>query len=158
MITNVYHIWQDLWKWLNGLTTKTATRVCAGGTVIGSLVFASFMLYSIHENTDAAPVLNEIASMHTEFVRNDSILVREIRTLSRLVDGVDDKVSKVILIVSANSNSDLIRRMVPYMEKVAAKEDIYSFILDMQRDIRQDDTQQRDTARYNIEVRKKQKQ
>lgn len=153
-MTELYQIWKDFWVWINGLTPKTVVIVCVGGAVIGCLVFANMMLRDIHKNADTTPVMAELAAIRIEARQNDSItraqFAEQIAGVVGLVDGVDTKVSKVILIVAANSNSDLIRRLVPYLENVATKQDIYSFVLDIQRD-----QQRRDTVTHSIEAKKK---
>jgi hypothetical protein len=115
--------------------------------VIGCLVFANFMLRDIHKNADTAPVMAELAAIRTEGRQNDSITRAQIAAVAEHVNDVDVKVSKVILIVAANSNSDLIRRLVPYLENVATRQDIYSFVLDIQRDQQRRDT----THRISVE-------
>ena len=106
--------------------------------------------------------MSELAALRAEFAQNDNIIMREIRAVAEQINGVDTKVSKVILIVAANSNSDLIRKLVPYLENVATKQDIFSFVLDIQRDQQQRDQSQsnspeRDSGNYGISVEKKTK-
>jgi hypothetical protein len=162
MLKVVYQIWKDFWVFLNGLSSKTIAIVCVGGSVIGCLAFVNFMLYDHQTNNDIAPIMAELTALRAEYAQSDSIIMREIRAIAEQVDGVDTKVTKVILIVAANSNSDLIRRLVPYLENVATKQDIYSFVLDIQRDQQQRNQQQRDSSKrdstnYSISVEKKTK-
>jgi hypothetical protein len=112
------------------------------------------MLYDLHQNRDTAPIMSELNALRSEFAQSDSSIMREIRTVTELITDVDTKVSKVILIVAANSNSDLIRSLVPYLENVATKQDIYSFVLDIQRDQQQREVQKPDTAKFDISVKK----
>jgi hypothetical protein len=115
------------------------------------------MLYDLQTKSDTAPMFAELTALRTEFAQNDSIIMREIRLVNELVNNVDTKVTKVILIVAANSNNDLIRQLVPYLESVATKQDIYSFVLDIQRDQQQREVQQRDSIKFDISVEKKTK-
>jgi hypothetical protein len=157
MLKTLYQIWKDFWKWLNCLPKQTIAIVSIGSAIIASMGFALFMLLQINESVHHQPVMAELSAMRTEFAQNDSIIMREIRSVAEQVNGVDTKVSKVILIVAANSNSDLIRHLVPYLENVATKQDIYSFVLDIQRDIQLHEQQQRDALKHGISVQKKSK-
>ena len=162
MLKVIYQIWKDFWNWLIGLSSKTIAIVCVGGSVIGCLVFVNYTLQNPQNGTDTAPVMSELAALRAEFAQNDSIIMREIRAVAEQINCVDTKVSKVILIVAANSNSDLIRQLVPYLENVATKQDIFSFVLDIQRDQQQrdqsqSDTPERDSGNYGISVEKKPK-
>ena len=146
MINEIYYIWSNFWKWLNRLPKQSIAIVCTGSAVIASMGFAIFLLLDINQNTNNESVLSELTTLRTEFAYNDSMMMREIRTLTNIINNVDDKVTKVILIVAANSNSDLIRRIVPYLENAATKQDIYGFILDIQRS-EQQRQQQNDSNR-----------
>ena len=157
MINGLFKIWTHFWKWLNHLPKQSIAIVCTGCAIIASMGFAIYLLQDIDRNTNSEPVMSELTAIRAEFARNDSMMIKEIRTLSALVDDVDGKVTKVILIVAANSNSDLIRRIVPYLENVATKQDIYGFILDMQRSEQQQQQQQKDSIKYSISAEKKTK-
>jgi len=157
MIKALFQVWTHFWKWMNHLPKQSIAIVCTGCAIIASMGFAIYLLQDIDRNTNNEPVMSELTAMRNEFTRNDSMMIREIRTLSALVDDVDGKVTKVILIVAANSNSDLIRRIVPYLENVATKQDIYGFILDIQRSEQQQQQQQKDSIKYSISAEKKTK-
>ena len=135
MIAELYKIWKDFWKWLHSLSKQAVMIVCTGVSIIACMGFVILTMMQIHQNDNNAPVLSEMKAKHAEVVYNDSIIMREIQNLTDLVTEIDNKVSKVILIVAANSNSDLIRRLVPYLENVATKQDTYSFVLDIQREL-----------------------
>jgi hypothetical protein len=109
-------------------------------------------MYDNLHQTNITPLTDELTALRKEFAQNDSIIMREIRVLTEMVNEVNIKVSKVILIEAANSKSELIRHLVPYLENAATKQDIYGFVLDLQRDL-----QQSDTTKYGISVRKKSK-
>ena len=158
MLKEMYKILKDFWKWLHRLSKKAVVIVSAGSAVIASMGFTIFLLLQINENVNHQPVISELTILRSEFARTDSIIMREIRSVTEMINDVDTKVSKVILIVAANSNSDLIRRLVPYLENIATKQDIFSFVLDIQRDLQQSEPQQeRDSVKYGISVRKKTK-
>jgi hypothetical protein len=152
MISELYQIWKDFWAWLNGLSSKTIALVCFGCAVIGCLLFSNYLMYDNLHQTNITPLTDELTTLRKEFAQNDSIIMREIRVLTEMVNEVNIKVSKVILIEAANSKSELIRHLVPYLENAATKQDIYGFVLDLQRDL-----QQSDTTKYGISVRKKPK-
>jgi hypothetical protein len=152
MVAEFYQIWKDFWAWLNGLATKTVALVCFGCAVIGCLAFSIFLMYENLNHTNITPLMTELTAMRNEFAQNDSIIMREIKAINETMNVIDNKVSKVIMITAANCNSDLVRRLVPYLENVPTKQDIYSFVLDIQRD-----QQRNDTTKYGISVRKKSK-
>ena len=167
MLSVLYKIWKDFWRWLIGLSSKTIAIVCVGGSVIGCLVFVNYTLQNPQNDNDTSPMMAELTALRSEFAQSDSIIMREIRAVAQQLNGIDTKVSKVILIVAANSNSDLIRQLVPYLENVATKQDIFSFVLDIQRDQQQRESKQResqqrepvqrDSVKHEITVQKKPK-
>jgi preprotein translocase subunit Sss1 len=137
MIQEVYPIWKDFWKWLNRLSKKTIALTCAGCSVIGCMGFVIFMLLNMNTAITRHPVMDELCAIRAEFAGNDSIIREEIRAVAQYLNSVEAKLTKVILIEAARSNSELIRSLVPWLENTATERDIYDFILDMERGYRQ---------------------
>ncbi len=155
MWIELFEIWKSFWAWLTCLSKQGIAVVCVSGATIASMGFAIFMLLRIDRHADNSEVKTQLSDMRTEFLIRDSISRAEwsqhITLILDKVAGVDTKVTKVILLVSANSESDLVRRITPYLENLATKQDI-SFILDIQKD--ETRTRKRDTHTPSIKAEK----
>jgi len=154
MLKVIYKIWVDFWRWLNGLAPKMVAVMFVCSVIILCLVFIILLLFDRQRNeyqrvVDFVPVMQELTDMRIDFALEDSIVMQEIHYVTELVNEIDTKISKVILIIAAKSSNDLIRRLVPYLENVATKQDIYSLLLDIQRDQLQRN-QQHDTLKYDF--------
>ena len=140
----LYKIWQSFCIWFSNLSKQLIMIVCCAGTVIGCMGFAIFMLMRIDNSLSNSDVEIQLHQIRMESTLRDSInfvywtrqygiITDSISEIKTMVMGHSQDISNITLILISNSNSDLIRRLQPYMDGIATKEDIYRFILEMEK-------------------------
>ena len=144
MWTGINQICQSFWGWLGGLSKRAVMIVCSAGTIIGCMGFAIFMLLRIDGGSANGGVETQLHQIRREATQRDStnfmywtrqysVITDSISGISTAVRGHSRDISNITLILVANSNSDLIRRLQPYLDGVATKEDIYRFGMEMEK-------------------------
>ena len=144
MWTIIYKIWRSFWSWFCGLSKRAIMIVCTSGTIIGCMGFAIFMLLRIDGGSANSGVETQLRQIRREATHRDStnfmywtrqysVITDSINGISTAVRGHSRDISNITLILVANSNSDLIRRLQPYLDGVATKEDIYRFVMEMEK-------------------------
>ena len=144
MWTIIYKIWRSFWSWFCGLSKRAIMIVCTSGTIIGCMGFAIFMLLRIDGGSANSGIDIQLSQIRREATQRDSInfmyWTRQYGTITDSINGINTAVrghsrdiSNITLILVANSNSDLIRRLQPYLDGVATKEDIYRFVMELEK-------------------------